>query len=766
MPNLPPLVLAIAGGIVLLGLILGCWLGYELGVRRSDRRHQLLTRQQLLQQVADRERVRLSLEKAQRDLVLASVELDRANDERRHALADCLRLERESAETQELLKEAAQVRSNLEADLRRQRETNKQAQNLESTLKAEKRLRLETDKALSAAGTAAAKAQRELVEALAKLELSQQRNAALARESEEQKTALSRQTQELTEALAMHQVAERRLNEVAGLREQLAAAEQRAVSLERDLAQVTELASTVSAVELDREELEVRLETAAAGVRIARKEADRYRAESIQKGKELVEAQEQLNRVLDAMGRQQRELAEGQAARQRLSTLEEDTRLLRTRCEELTLESKHLATRANGAEQSRQKEQRQRDSLETELRGFRAREAVYAEQSQQLASLGAELAAAKLEVRDKTELQAAKDRLQRELLAAHNELASHAGQTEELGRLREIVHKARHEQGAALEAESRGIALQAELDSARSELAALRQRTQDAGRSSGGTLDQDRESAQLRTDLDEERGAARELRRRLQVAEAQLSSLEQIRADNQALRDEAFDLRQNQQARGQLEDLQREHRKLRLEWELSTRRVEELTAEREELGNRLHQSAQQQQLEQENQELRRRERVLEAQIYALGQTPEDRAATTAAPSTAITGARATEIEKGIAPLVAAGHRTVVLADRQGFVVASSGEAPFQDGLAAFAALVGDVARRVETLLPLSTVQWIGLVDRNRTRVHCRLFDCNAEPFTLSTLGQAALEPDSADGVLATVTAQLTDPTGKPTATED
>jgi cell division protein FtsB len=259
----------------------------------------------------------------------------------------------------------------------------------------------------------------------------------------------------------------------------------------------------------------------------------------------------------------------------------------------------------------------------------------------------------------------------------------------------------------------------------------------------------------LGEELEAQRAVTRELRGQLQVASAQLSDLERLRADNSALRDEVSELRQCKDDSAALAQLRSEHRLLRLDWELSARRVTELSAEREELIALRGNADQVRILDQEVTELRRRERALEAQIYGLGQTPETEARRSIAPLAAATGTRAAEIEAGIAPLVAAGQRTVVLADHQGFAIATGGELEAQDGLAAFSAVAGDVARSAETLLPVGSVQWVWVIDKNRTQVSCRFFDCGSDSFTLSTLGQAALSIDEFDAVVSTITAKMT-----------
>jgi long-subunit acyl-CoA synthetase (AMP-forming) len=114
----------------------------------------------------------------------------------------------------------------------------------------------------------------------------------------------------------------------------------------------------------------------------------------------------------------------------------------------------------------------------------------------------------------------------------------------------------------------------------------------------------------------------------------------------------------------------------------------------------------------------------------------------------------------MAALVAAGSRTAVLADRQGFVVATSGEQELQERLAAFSALLDDVAHRAESLLPLGAVEWVRLVAKNRMEIACRRFGCGEEPLTLCTIGMASLEPHQVDRVLSDVASKALPPSAQ------
>lgn len=747
----------IVAGIVLLGLPLALWVAFRVGVSRSNLKFARLAATHQWDEEVDRERLRRTLEKNQRDLAQAAIDLETMNNERRRALSDRARLEREATEAQERLKDSAAVRVKLESDLRRHRESEQRERDAKAAFDAEMRLRQETEKALVAAGDAAAKAHQQLAEAHAEIAMERRQAADFAQRHEQAQSRLAQQTARLREISTQMEIHERRLEDLNDLEQQLAAAKQRVAALERELAQVTELASSVGEAKLDREELEVRLEMAAAAVRIARKEADRHRSEADETGRKLTENKQEMTALRATVRQLEQLLAEQHTAAKSMPLLQNEVRELKTSLEDQKLNMGPLLARAQAAEQTAQEQRRLHEASEVELRQLRVLQQTFQQQSVELASLRTELDERHRELREQAELQALCERLDKDLAAAWAQLLSQQEQAEELNRLRDIVQRARGEQQEYLQAERRLLATQAELHGVRQELEVAETRLAKASGPSEvtPTLRQDNLRAKALTEeLDAERAATRELRGRLQVANAQVSDVERLRLENSSLRDEVFELREHKVASLALEQLQREHRKLRLEWELSARRVSELSAEREELTALRGDSEQLRNLEQEVKELRRRERILEAQIYGCGQTPETQARNSAG-AQAITGTRVSEVEAGIAALVSAGQRTVVLADHQGFIVATSGELLPQEGLAAFSALASDVARRAETLLPLGSVHWVWVVNGYRTHVCCRLFDCGSEAFTLSILGQSAPSVEAVDAVLATVTRKMT-----------
>jgi len=68
-----------------------------------------------------------------------------------------------------------------------------------------------------------------------------------------------------------------------------------------------------------------------------------------------------------------------------------------------------------------------------------------------------------------------------------------------------------------------------------------------------------------------------------------------------------------------------------------------------------------------------------------------------------------------------GARSAVLADTQGFLIASAGEPMPQEGMAAFTAIASEMVARTRILLPLADVDSIRVRDTNRIILSCRLF---------------------------------------------
>jgi|GEM_PF-2318859 hypothetical protein len=239
---------------------------------------------------------------------------------------------------------------------------------------------------------------------------------------------------------------------------------------------------------------------------------------------------------------------------------------------------------------------------------------------------------------------------------------------------------------------------------------------------------------------------AREARVQLAAAQAKLSDLEQLLEENRKLRDEVADLRLHDEAAGELERLMAEHKSLRLDAELMARRLRELLQDQAELADlraRVHDLVA---LTEEVAYLRRREKDLEAQLYASGCPSKDDAAAT--PGVQALHTVGTDMEASLRTLVQPdGARTAVLADTQGFLIASAGEPMPQEGLAAFAAIASDMVARTRVLLPLADVDAIRLSDTNRVILSCRLFETGGQGLGVATLGPGEPSAQDADRVV-------------------
>jgi len=204
----------------------------------------------------------------------------------------------------------------------------------------------------------------------------------------------------------------------------------------------------------------------------------------------------------------------------------------------------------------------------------------------------------------------------------------------------------------------------------------------------------------------------------LAAAQAKLSDLEGILEENRTLRDEVADLRLHGEASVELERLTAEHKRLRLDAELMARRLHELLQDQAELADLRVRAQDLQALGEEVAYLRRREKDLEAQLYASGAaSPDDQPATAGVPALHSVG---TDMEASLRALVQPdGARSAVLADTQGFLIASAGEPMPQEGLAAFTAIASEMVARTRILLPLADVDSIRVRDTNRIVLSCR-----------------------------------------------
>jgi len=242
----------------------------------------------------------------------------------------------------------------------------------------------------------------------------------------------------------------------------------------------------------------------------------------------------------------------------------------------------------------------------------------------------------------------------------------------------------------------------------------------------------------------------------LSAAQAKLAELERTVEENRRLRDQVAELRTHEEASKELERLTVAHKQVRLDAELMARRLQELLHDQAELTPLRAQAAEAASLAQEVEYLRRREKDLEAQLYASGSFASREMPAVSGEIPVVTPG--SDLETNLSALVGeGGPRTAVLADAQGFLIASAGESVTEEGLAAFAAVAGEMVSRARKLLPLADVDSVRVTDTNRMVLTCHLFASAGEGLGLATLGSAAPEPESTARAIAGVTAIVSGP---------
>ena len=237
----------------------------------------------------------------------------------------------------------------------------------------------------------------------------------------------------------------------------------------------------------------------------------------------------------------------------------------------------------------------------------------------------------------------------------------------------------------------------------------------------------------------------------LAAAQAKLADLERLLEDNRRLRDEVAELRTHQEASGELERLTVAHKQVRLDAELMARRLQELLHDQAELTPLRAQAADAASLAAEVEYLRRREKDLEAQLYASGSYASRELPVLSGEIPVVTPG--SDLETSLNVLVGdGGPRTAVLADAQGFLIASAGESVTQEGLAAFAAVAGEMVARTRMLLPLAEVSSVRVTDANHMVLTCHLFDSAGEGLGVATLGPGEPKAEDTARAIAGVTA--------------
>jgi chromosome segregation ATPase len=361
---------------------------------------------------------------------------------------------------------------------------------------------------------------------------------------------------------------------------------------------------------------------------------------------------------------------------------------------------------------------------------------------------GAELGRLQQEARASAALQEEARQLRVELGVAHAKVA-------ELERVRSENVELREEKAAQAGAASDLVGAQSELREARIKLEAMQSRLADVEAVRERSRELGDEVARLAAELQHKASLEveqQELRRRLSSAESKAAQLADALEDNHKLRDELAELERARGAMDQLERLAGEHKQLKLDHELLTRRVLELTGASEEhlaLRERVEELSRS---ADEAQPLRARVRQLEAKLFAAGIVePAAVRAETRAVASAPSGALESELDK---LLRATRVRTAVLADAGGLVVAGSGEAAMHEALAAWSGMANTLADRACDLLPLTNVIHVEMQDGNRTTITCRFFQCLEELYAVTMVGSERLAPEAIEGALAQVSAAM------------
>jgi hypothetical protein len=231
----------------------------------------------------------------------------------------------------------------------------------------------------------------------------------------------------------------------------------------------------------------------------------------------------------------------------------------------------------------------------------------------------------------------------------------------------------------------------------------------------------------------DQEGETKDAKVALALAQAKLAELGQVLEENRKLRDEVADLRVHREASNELERLTAAHKQLRLDAELMARRLQELLHDRAELVPLRAQAAEAASLLEEVTYLRRREKDLEAQLYASGFYASREIPVSGGEIPVQTPV--SDMETNLDSLLGEdGPRTAVLADAQGFLIAGAGESVAQEGLAAFAAVAGEMVSRARMLLPLAEIGSVRVTDANRMVLTCHLFESDGQGLGVATLG--------------------------------
>jgi hypothetical protein len=413
---------------------------------------------------------------------------------------------------------------------------------------------------------------------------------------------------------------------------------------------------------------------------------------------------------------------------------ERDRHQARTRELEQSLEGLRTQSQHPSEEASRERERLQRalSSAEERERALLVRLAE-TEESGHGKAAAAEDALRALQAAAQAERQQLALQIQQNEAALHSEREAQQDLAIRLRALEETIEHEREQGRTATEALRAAETRLADLDRLSQENAVLREQKAESEREAKWQAGRGDEAKDVKVEL--------------AAAQAKLVELGRTLEENRKLRDEAAELRQHQEASEELERLTAAHKQLRLDAELMARRLQELMQDRGELVSLRSQAAEAASLVEEVAYLRRREKDLEAQLYASGLYASREMP--AVSGEVLMQTPVSDMETNLHSLVGSGGpRTAVLADAQGFLIAGAGESAAQEGLAAFAAVAGEMVSRARMLLPLAEVDSVRVTDINSMVLTCHLFDSAGEGLGVATLGPG--EPEAGNTARAIV----------------
>lgn len=681
-----------------------------LGRRRLRVATRLLAQHE--QNDSERQRILSALERGQSELASANAQVQAREVDCTRLQHDLVQQEEQASETRQQLFAALDRYSTLTAEHQKLREVLNKVSAAQVELQAERKHHEESKKALTAARADVDRLKAETAEARKQLASERIRLNDKEKQHTTTQSQVAKLNLEMGELLKQVAATNERVNALQLVDAKATRLEARNAELETELAQVIQVTGNASDAELDREELQVRLETAAYSVRLASKEADRYRTRTEGLEVEIEDLRGELSSAMAAALQQERLLVENRKLsdtqvqqEQQLQSLQARIAETRRTTQEAELRAAEAVTELEHAQRLVQEGELERQSLVTQVETL-------GHYSEQVKRMCVELDALSQADQRGRDAEAEVVRLKNDLQKAQTALRSAESSSIERGQLSNVSQLLREEQQSHLEAEQRLLAAQEELRLLGSPAAYGKR--------------------------------------------AEVEQLERLREENYKLRNEAERLRIHETASRELDRLTVEHKRLRLESELLTRRVDELKSAQIELAELRRQWTDQSVMLSDAREMREQQSMLEAQLYALGQTPHTKRARPSCSTPIEIGNKAHELEERLSPLLAQwGLRSVVLADAGGFPIVVAGDPLAQEGLAAFSALVSDVGQRACHLLPFGNVLWVNWVDVNGMAVSCRLFSLGQEDFAVAAIGPEGLDRARADELVAVLRQILT-----------